>query len=87
MNDKTRYQLDDQTREYLEVALNCVVSVADAQIDDVSHQGLIVIAETLADTFGIPRYQAEVHNTEDGEEVIYRPPSDLFKDPDQDDTE
>lgn len=80
------YDLDPETRELMEVALNCLVSLADAQIQEESRIGIIAIAEQLADAFGIDRLEVEVHEGDDGEEIIYRPPSDLF-DSDEDDDE
>lgn len=82
------YDLDPETHELMEVALNCLVSLADAQIQEESRTGIMAIAEQLAETFRIRRLDAEVHAGDDGEEIIYRPPADLFtRDEDEDDDE
>ena len=82
-----KYELDPDTQDLVEVALNCLVSLADAQVQEESRIGLIAIAEQLADTFGIDRMEVEVHEGDDGEEIIYRPPSDLFGSKEDDDDE
>lgn len=81
-----QYDLDPETQELLEVALNCLVTLSDAQIDETAKLGLLGIAEKLAEAFGIDRMEVEVHEGDDGEEIIYRPPADLF-DSDDDDEE
>jgi len=78
--DRPHYTLDKETHELVEAALNCLVSLADAQIDETSRDGLLAITDTLADTFGVDRVSVEVHRTDSGEEIIYRPPRDLFGD-------
>ena len=53
-------ELDDETREYLEAALNCMMVVADAQIDDESAEALVSIADALAEKFGIEKINTEI---------------------------
>jgi len=85
-----QYDLDPETQELLEVALNCLITLSDAQIDETAKIGLMGIADKLAEAFGIDRLLEEIHASEDGEEIIYRPPNDLFGDDvdiDDDDSE
>jgi len=65
------YDIDDETRQYLEAALNCLVHVADCQIQDADAEALYHIGDTLADRFGIEKIDVEtVQGTdENGEEV------------------
>lgn len=80
------YSLDTDTHELIEVACNCLVSLAEAQIHEESAQGLIAIADRLAERFSIGRLDQEIHTTDDGEEeVILRPGTSIF--PDADDAE
>ena len=49
-----------QVKEMIEAALNCMTVVADAQINDESAEALYMIADALAEEFGIERIQEEV---------------------------
>lgn len=75
------YNVDEQTRDLIEAALNCMISLSEAQISEESAEGILGIADSLAVRFGIARIEvdAEVH-TEDGvDEVIYKPKDSIFK--------
>ena len=70
------YIVDDATEELLMTALNCMVTLADAQIDPMSGDALIAIADELAERFAIDRFEVEetVHTDDNGdEEIIYSP--------------
>jgi hypothetical protein len=70
------YIVDDATEELLMTALNCMVTLADAQIDPISGEALIAIADELAERFAIDRFEVEetVHTDDNGdEEIIYSP--------------
>lgn len=74
--------IDEETRAILEAALNCLVSLSQAQVSEESEQGILSIADSLAVRFGISRIEVEqeIHPTDDGdEEVIYRPKDSIFK--------
>lgn len=75
------YNVDEQTRDLIEAALNCMISLSEAQISEESAEGILGIADSLAIRFGISRIEveSEVH-TEDGvDEVIYKPKDSIFK--------
>ena len=71
------YILDAETTVLIETALNCLITLADAQIDETSKDNLELIADEIADRFGINTYKVveTVHTDSfDGtEEVIYSP--------------
>jgi hypothetical protein len=70
------YIVDDATEELLMTALNCMVTLADAQIDPMSGDALIAIADEIAERFAIDRFEVveTVHTDDNGdEEIIYRP--------------
>ena len=70
------YILDDDTTYLIESALNCMITLADAQVDEASKDNLELIADEIANRLGINSYKAveTVHTSDDGEEeVIYSP--------------
>ena len=72
----TVYILDDDTTYLIESALNCMITLADAQVDEASKDNLELIADEIANRFGINSYKVveTVHTSDDGEEeVIYSP--------------
>ena len=75
------YNVDEQTRDLIEAALNCMISLSEAQINEESAEGILGIADSLAVRFGIARIEveSEVHTTDDGDEVIYKPKDSIFK--------
>jgi len=75
------YTVDEETRSIIEAALNCMVSLSEAQISEEAAQSVLALADDLAIRFNINRIEVEqeVH-TEDGvDEVIYRPKNSIFK--------
>ena len=75
------YMVDEETRDLIEAALNCMISLSEAQVNEESAEGILSIADSLAVRFGISRIEveSEVH-TEDGvDEVIYKPRDSIFK--------
>jgi hypothetical protein len=80
------YIVDDATQELLETALNCMITLSDAQIDPAAGDALAAIADSLAERFAINRFEVEetVHTHEDGEEeVIYKPKGGIMPDNDE----
>jgi hypothetical protein len=75
------YNVDEQTRDLIEAALNCMISLSEAQINEESAEGILGIADSLAVRFGIARIEVEqeVHTTDEGSELIYRPKDSIFK--------
>ena len=75
------YNVDEQTRDLIEAALNCLISLSEAQISEESSEGILGIADSLAVRFGISRIEVEqeVHTTDEGSELIYRPKDSIFK--------
>jgi hypothetical protein len=75
------YMVDEETRDLIEAALNCMISLSEAQVNPDSAEGILGIADSLAIRFGISRIEVEqeLHTTEDGDEVIYRPKDSIFK--------
>ena len=81
------YDVDDETRSLIETALNCMVTLADAQITEEAKQGLLAITDALAQRFAINAVELveEIHSTEEGEEIIYKPKGGIFQDRDDGD--
>jgi exonuclease V gamma subunit len=79
------YDVDEDTMELLEAALNCLVTLSESQLDENSAVALIAIADALADRFGINRHELEetTFRTDDGEEeIIYKPKGGVMNDED-----
>ena len=82
------YIVDEATQELLETALNCMITLSDAQIDPAVGDALVAIADSLAERFAINRIEVEetIHTDENGEEeIIYKPKGGIM--PDNDDEE
>lgn len=76
------YALDAATLELVEIALNCMVQLGDAQMDTVSRDNLLLIADEIAARFAITSYHVEEEITDDGE-TIYKPRGGVFNDLDE----
>lgn len=61
------YETDDDTKTMLEAALNCMVTVAEAQMDDANAEALMTLADELAERFGIAKIDTEVLEGQDEE--------------------
>ena len=79
-NKHTPYEVDSETRSLIAVACELIIQLADAQVDDTASENLVVIADELADRFGIQHM--EVEQETHGDEVIYKPKGGLFNDDD-----
>jgi hypothetical protein len=75
------YDVDEETRALLEAALNCLISLSEAQIDENSAEGLLGLADSIAVRFAINRIEVEqeVHSEDGVDEVIYKPKNSIFK--------
>ena len=75
------YDVDEDTLALLEAALNCLISLSEAQIDENSAQGILGIADSIAVRFAINRIEVEqeVHSEDGVDEVIYKPKNSIFK--------
>jgi hypothetical protein len=76
------YALDEATLELVEIALNCMVQLGDAQMDAASRDNLLLIADEIAARFAITSYHVEEEITDDGE-TIYKPRGGVFNDLDE----
>jgi hypothetical protein len=83
------YFVDEETRSIIEATLNCLVTLADTQVLEEGSDAILAIADALADRFGIDRVEIEetVHTTDEGDEIIYKPKTGLFKDSDAEEEE
>ena len=72
------YVLDDETQKLIEIALNCIVSLADAQMLEQARDDLLVCADELARVFNVPHI--DVVESHHGDEIIYKPRKGLFDD-------
>ena len=75
--ESPKYELDDETQSLIEVALNCLMTLADAQLDEDARLNLVTIGDALADAFGVVQLELEQDTTDSGE-VIYRPKGGIF---------
>jgi hypothetical protein len=75
------YNLDEDTQNLIEVALNCMVQLSEAQIEETAKENLLIICDEIALRFGIARMEVveELH----GDEVIYKPRGGIFNDDDE----
>jgi len=79
------YIVDDDTEELLMTALNCMITLADAQIDPISGDSLVAIADEIALRFAINRFEVEetIHTDDNGvEEIIFKPKGGILPDAD-----
>jgi len=72
------YILDEETEKLIEIALNCMVQLADAQMLDQAREDLLLCADELARVFNITAQ--EVIEQHHGDEIIYKPKGGLFDD-------
>jgi len=70
--------IDADTLSLLEVALNCMISLSEAQIEEPARENLLTIADEIALRFGINKM--EVEELLHGDEVIYKPRGGIFND-------
>ena len=61
-----KYDVDAETRELLEAALNILASVAEMQYTDEGLAGIYTLANSIADRFGIESRVAHVEQADDG---------------------
>lgn len=64
------YDLDPETRELVEAALNILASVAEIQATDEGLASVYALANSIADRFGIDSRVATVEETADGKIVV-----------------
>lgn len=78
------YILDEETQKLIEVALNCISTLADAQLSEDAREDLLLIADEIARVFCVDAI--EVVEQHHGDEVIYKPRKGIFDDEDDLDT-
>lgn len=78
------YVVDDDTLDLLSSAVGCITLLASAQLESQARENLIIIAEELSERFMLNSVdilvEEQVHSTEDGEELIYKPRGGVFGD-------
>lgn len=75
------YAVDEETRLLIETACNCMVSLAEAQVNEEAAHNIISIADALAARFGLNALELEeqIHIDDEGaQEVIYSPKGGVF---------
>jgi len=84
-NDQNNsYILDEETQKLIEIALNCMVQLADAQMLDQAREDLMLCADELARVFNIPH--VDVVEQHHGDEIIYKPRKGIFGDEEEEDS-
>jgi hypothetical protein len=80
-DDVPFYDVDEDTRQLIETACNCIIALSEAQLQEESKIALTVIADSLAERFGIHslEIEEEIHSTDEGEEIIFKPKGGLFQ--------
>lgn len=78
-----KYDVDSETREFLESVLNIVVGVAELQYDDSAKAGLQSLVTVLADRFSIEIAWVDVD--EHGNMVVVTPEDEDLPEPTIDD--
>ena len=80
------YDVDDDTLDLIEVCVSVLHNAAIMQVNEEARQSLHIIADSLAQRFALDSIEVEeqVHETEDGQELIYKPKGGIF---DEEDTE
>lgn len=62
------YEVDDETRELLEACLNMVAQASSMQVTEEGAEGLISIADAIAERFNIASHDITVQEADNGEE-------------------
>ena len=78
------YILDEETEKLIEIALNCMVQLADAQMLEQAREDLLLCADELARVFNITAQ--EVIEQHHGDEIIYKPRKGIFGDEEEEDS-
>ena len=71
--------IDDDTLQLIEVALNCMMQLSDVQMDEAARENVVLIADEIAARFAISAMHVEEEVTDDGE-TIYKPRGGVFND-------
>ena len=74
--------IDDDTLQLIEVALNCMMQLSDVQMDESARENVVMIADEIAARFAISAMHVEEEVTDDGE-TIYKPRGGVFNDLDE----
>lgn len=78
--------IDDDTLQLIEVALNCMMQLSDVQMDEAARENVVLIADEIAARFAISAMHVEEEVTDDGE-TIYKPRGGVFNDLDDSEPE
>lgn len=62
------YDIDDETRELLEACLNMVAQASSMQVTEEGAEGLIAIADAIAERFNIASHDITVEEADSREE-------------------
>jgi len=86
-NDLPLYDVDDETRDLIQVVCGLVSNLAAVQLDEQARENLLTIADGLAERFAIDSIELEeqIHVGEDGEEIIYKPKGGIFNEEEEKD--
>ena len=77
------YIVDDDTLNLIQTVVGVVRMAGMAQVDETARNNLEIIADALAERFGIEDLilEEQIHTTEEGEEeLLYRPVGGVFGD-------
>lgn len=72
------YIVDDATASMVAIACDCMLQLADAQLDDTARENLKTIVDSLAERFALN--SIEIIEEQHGDEIIYSPKGGLFND-------
>jgi fructose-1,6-bisphosphatase/inositol monophosphatase family enzyme len=86
-DDLPLYDVDDETRDIIQVACGLISNLAAVQLDEQARENLLTIADSLAERFAIDSIELEeqIHIGEDGEEIIYKPKGGIFNEEEEKD--
>ena len=86
-DDLPLYDVDDETRDLIQVVCGLVSNLAAVQLDEQARENLLTIADGLAERFAIDSIELEeqIHVGEDGEEIIYKPKGGIFNEEEEKD--
>jgi fructose-1,6-bisphosphatase/inositol monophosphatase family enzyme len=86
-DDLPLYDVDDETRDIIQVACGLISNLAAVQLDEQARENLLTIADSLAERFAIDSIELEeqIHVGEDGEEIIYKPKGGIFNEEEEKD--
>ena len=74
------YIVDEDTARLLEVVVGMIHMLGNTQVDEAARENCHIIAQELAERFGVSEDSMEVEEIIHGDEILYKPKGGVFGD-------